>query len=85
MTNTSKDSEKQKNWDALRLYHYTNMHGLVGIVKSKSIWCTKIQYLNDASEYEHGFSFLKGDGDIHMPVIKHLYVFTHGSTYCTCR
>ena len=59
MTNTSKDSEKQKNWDALRLYHYTNMHGLVGIVKSKSIWCTKIQYLNDASEYEHGFSFLK--------------------------
>ena len=59
MANTSKDSEKQKNWDALRLYHYTNMHGLVGIVKSKSIWCTKIQYLNDASEYEHGFSFLK--------------------------
>ena len=26
-----------------------------------------------------------GDSDIHMPVVKHLYVLIHGSTYCTYR
>ena len=32
------------------LYHYTTMDGLKGIIASKSLWATKIQYLNDASE-----------------------------------
>lgn len=32
------------------LYHYTTMDGLKGILESKSLWATKIHYLNDASE-----------------------------------
>jgi hypothetical protein len=32
------------------LYHYTTQEGLKGILSEKSLWATKIQYLNDASE-----------------------------------
>ncbi len=33
-----------------RVYHYTNLDGLLGILKSQQIWATDIRYLNDASE-----------------------------------
>jgi hypothetical protein len=33
------------------LYHYTTQAGLLGIFKSRGIWATKIQYLNDTSEF----------------------------------
>ncbi|MFC1924038.1 DUF2971 domain-containing protein [Chloroflexota bacterium] len=32
------------------LYHYTTQDGLLGILKEKALWATKIQYMNDASE-----------------------------------
>jgi hypothetical protein len=32
------------------LYHYTSIHGLLGIVESKVIWATQVQYLNDMHE-----------------------------------
>lgn len=32
------------------LYHYTTQDGLLGILKNKAIWATKIHYLNDATE-----------------------------------
>lgn len=32
------------------LYHYTSLAGLMGIVKSRSLWATEIRYLNDADE-----------------------------------
>jgi hypothetical protein len=32
------------------LFHYTTMEGLKGIIKTESLWTTKIHYLNDASE-----------------------------------
>jgi hypothetical protein len=35
------------------LYHYTDQAGLLGIVKSKKIWATHHQYLNDTQEYLH--------------------------------
>ncbi|MDA8135917.1 MAG: DUF2971 domain-containing protein [Desulfobacteraceae bacterium] len=35
------------------LYHYTNREGLIGIIESKSIWASKIQYLNDIMEFKH--------------------------------
>lgn len=38
------------------LYHYTNGDGLLGIVNSKKLWATKIQYLNDISELRHAVS-----------------------------
>jgi hypothetical protein len=33
------------------LYHYTDQRGLLGILNSFEFWATKIQYLNDASEF----------------------------------
>jgi len=33
------------------LYHYTGQAGLVGIVKNAELWATKIQYMNDATEF----------------------------------
>lgn len=35
----------------MNLYHYTDQNGLLGIIKNKEIWATKIQYLNDENEY----------------------------------
>ncbi len=32
------------------IYHYTTYDGLLGILKEKALWATKIHYLNDASE-----------------------------------
>lgn len=40
------------------LFHYSNFFGLSGIASTKSIWCTKIQYLNDYQELKHGMEIL---------------------------
>lgn len=36
------------------LYHYTSQDGLFGILESKSIWASKVQYLNDEQEFNLG-------------------------------
>lgn len=41
------------------LYHYTSLSGIVGILRSRSIWATHASYLNDASEFFHGLDFAK--------------------------
>jgi hypothetical protein len=33
-----------------RLFHYTSLHGLYGILKSQSLWATNYKFLNDNSE-----------------------------------
>ncbi|HXW30218.1 MAG TPA: DUF2971 domain-containing protein [Xanthobacteraceae bacterium] len=33
------------------LFHYTGQMGLLGIVHNKELWATKIQYMNDATEF----------------------------------
>src|ERR687896_1827244 len=33
------------------LYHYTTQAGLLGILTSKSIWASEIQFLNDTTEF----------------------------------
>lgn len=35
------------------LYHYTNQAGLIGILRYKNLWATRIHYLNDADEFWH--------------------------------
>jgi len=35
------------------LYHYTTFTGLLGIVKSKSLWASDIRYMNDSAELRH--------------------------------
>lgn len=33
------------------LYHYTSQAGLLGITASRSVWASKIHYLNDGKEF----------------------------------
>lgn len=40
------------------VFHYTDCFGLHGILSSKSIWCSKIQYLNDSEELTNGLKTL---------------------------
>ncbi len=42
-----------------RLYHYTSQRGLLGILSSKSLWSTRIQYLNDSTEFAHALGLWK--------------------------
>ena len=42
-----------------RLFHYTNSHGIVGIMKSKTIWATEARYLNDEKEIEHAKGYIQ--------------------------
>jgi Protein of unknown function (DUF2971) len=41
------------------LYHYTSMHGLLGIVNSGRIWASHIRYLNDRTEQDHLWSLIR--------------------------
>lgn len=40
------------------LYHYTNAHGLSGIIESKKIWASSYRYMNDSQEFEYGFELI---------------------------
>ena len=40
--------------DDLKLYHYTTIEGLKGILKKRSIWLTHISTLNDPTELKYG-------------------------------
>lgn len=41
------------------LYHYTSISGLLGVINSKSIWASDIQYLNDKDEFFHTINILE--------------------------
>jgi len=49
------DQEKPKDV----IYHYTTQSGVLGILKSKSLWTTDILCLNDASEFRLAFDLGK--------------------------
>ena len=40
------------------VYHYTNTAGLLGIIKSRKLWASDIQFLNDAMEIKYGVSVI---------------------------
>lgn len=42
-----------------RLYHYTSQVGLLGILSSKSIWCTNSLFLNDPTEFKYTMQHAK--------------------------
>ena len=47
-------------WDSdERIYHYTNQTGLLGIVKTRELWASKIQCLNDTTEFRHGLNHIR--------------------------
>jgi hypothetical protein len=35
----------------VRSYHYTDQTGFFGILNSGELWATKVQYMNDATEF----------------------------------
>ena len=41
------------------LYHYTTQSGLLGILRTKEIWASHTQYLNDTREYRHAIDIAK--------------------------
>ena len=41
------------------LYHYTSSTGLLGILTSKSVWGTHVNYLNDAQDFIYISRFLQ--------------------------
>lgn len=39
-----------------KIYHYTDLNGLKGIIENHSLWATNMYFLNDAAEMHHGIS-----------------------------
>lgn len=42
-----------------RLYHYTDQVGLLGIVETGQLWATKVQYMNDTTEFSLSIKLAK--------------------------
>lgn len=38
----------------MRIYHYTDLNGLKGIIENHSLWATNFFFLNDSEELRHG-------------------------------
>jgi hypothetical protein len=58
------DEPKRFDWLLTReappqLYHYTYQDGLLGILESGDLWATKVQYMNDATEFSLATSLAK--------------------------
>lgn len=41
-----------------RLYHYTSIDGLKGILDSRCLWASQIHFLNDTKEFNYSFDIL---------------------------
>jgi hypothetical protein len=42
------------------IYHYTSAQGLIGIVETKCLWASSMQYSNDRAEFRHAASLICG-------------------------
>lgn len=47
--------------DSQLLFHYTNSKGLLGIIEKGEIWITRISYLNDSSELQLAFNYMRDE------------------------
>ena len=48
------------------LFHYTTSAGLMGIIQSRKIWTTKIQYMNDNSELQLAYDYIRNEIDLQI-------------------
>lgn len=46
-----------------KLFHYTTLNGLRGIIESKALWLTKAAYLNDRSELKHAITLFQQEAN----------------------
>jgi hypothetical protein len=49
----------EKSEPEQRLYHYTSLSGLRGMVEDGALWATNVHYLNDATEVRYAAGLLK--------------------------
>ncbi|MDH1261973.1 DUF2971 domain-containing protein [Pseudomonas sp. GD03944] len=42
----------------MELFHYTDTHGLMGIINARALWATDINFLNDSNEFHAGIKTL---------------------------
>lgn len=56
------DSQRMEQVSRRGLWHYTTVAGIAGILRSKQLWASKIQYLNDGKEFLHAFELRESDG-----------------------
>jgi len=42
-----------------RLYHYTSIEGVEGILSKRSLWASQIHFLNDTQEFRYSFDILR--------------------------
>ncbi|HWV08456.1 MAG TPA: DUF2971 domain-containing protein, partial [Pseudomonas sp.] len=42
----------------MELFHYTDTHGLMGIINARALWATDINFLNDSDEFHAGIKTL---------------------------
>lgn len=47
--------------DPNRLYHYTTLEGMRGIVETECIWLSDARYMNDASELEYAIGLIEDE------------------------
>ena len=65
--------EANHSWSAngsenLKLYHYTNIYGALGIINSQTLWATHYGFLNDPEERSYGFRLLDNFLDQHKSI-----------------
>jgi hypothetical protein len=60
------------------LYHYTSQTGLLNIIETAELWATKVQYMNDATEFYRALNMARsilddmiGQTLIETPVTAH--------------
>jgi hypothetical protein len=56
---STKFSESQSDSPPNTLYHYTDQTGLLGIIKESELWATKVQYMNDTTEFGRAVELAK--------------------------
>ena len=53
------------------LWHYTNVHGLLGIVEKKVLWATDAEFLNDSEELHQAVPMMQQTWDDAANLLKH--------------
>lgn len=58
----------------MKIYHYTDLNGLKGIVENHSLWATNLKFLNDEGEMRHGLdTFSSALSYLESDLEKYLY------------
>jgi Protein of unknown function (DUF2971) len=63
---STKFSDFQKDSPPDPLYHYTDQAGLLGIIKESELWATKVQYMNDTTEFGRAVELAKSRIQAHV-------------------